>query len=62
MKHLLFALLASPLVASAHPGHSIFDGRAGAPHQGHVAEYLVFGVSALGVLWTAVRAYRESRD
>lgn len=65
MKHLkssLFALLAVPALASAHPGHSLLDPTAGGPHAGHEAEFLLFLLPALAVVALAVRAYRQSRE
>ena len=32
------AAVLSPALASAHPGHSVFDFTAGSPHAGHEAE------------------------
>ena len=42
IRHLLPALAATavlaPALASAHPGHSVFDPAAGLPHAGHQSE------------------------
>ncbi len=58
---LLFSLLLLPALAQAHPGHSILDMSAGAPHPGHETAWtsLLLFVALTGILlgarWIANR-------